>query len=336
MKVVELQTKFGLESLALTERPTPAPGPGQVQVRVRAASLNYRDLLVATGAYDPRIKLPVVPLSDGAGEVTAVGAGVTRLKAGDRVANLFMVDWIEGDLTAEKAVSALGAARDGMLAEYVVLPEHSWVKIPDHLTFDQASTLPCAAVTAWNALVTYNSVKPGDAVLVQGTGGVSLFALQFAHLAGARVIITSSNDEKLARTRALGASDCINYKTTPDWEMPVRELTLGRGVDHVVEVGGPGTLAKSIKAVRTGGTIHLIGVLAGAGTVNPLPLLMKGATLRGIFVGSGAMFETMNRAIARHGMAPVIDRVFPLEEIQAALNHLKSGAHFGKIVIRIG
>jgi NADPH:quinone reductase-like Zn-dependent oxidoreductase len=336
MKVVELQNKFGLESLVVTERPRPEPGPGQVLVRVRAASLNFRDLLLATGAYDPRIKLPFIPLSDGAGEVAAVGDGVTRLRAGDRVANLFMTKWKEGELTSEKAGSALGGAHDGMLAEYVVLSEDAWVKFPDHLTFEQAATLPCAGVTAWNALMTRDPLKPGDTVLVQGTGGVSLFALQFANLAGARVIVTSSNDDKLARTRQFGATDGVNYRKTPDWEIPVRALTGGRGVDQVVEVGGAGTLPKSLKAVRTGGVITLIGILTGgAGTVNPLPLLMKAVMLRGIFVGSGAMFEAMNQAIAQHRLEPVVDRIFPIDQVREALNYLKSGAHFGKIVLRI-
>jgi NADPH:quinone reductase-like Zn-dependent oxidoreductase len=337
MKVVELQNKFGLDSLVVTERPRPEPGPGQALVRIHAVSLNYRDLLVATGAYDPRIKLPLIPLSDGAGDVAAVGDGVTRLKAGDRVANLFMVKWREGELTPEKAASAVGAANDGMLAEYVVLPEQAWVRVPDHLTFEQAATLPCAAVTAWNALMTRDPVKPGDTVLVQGTGGVSLFALQFARLAGARVITTSSSDEKLGRARKMGATDGINYRTTPDWEAPVREATGGRGVDHIVEVGGAGTLPKSLKAVRTGGMISLIGNLTGgAGTVNPLPLLMKGVTLRGIFVGSGAMFVAMNQAIAWHRLEPVVDRVFPFDQVRAALEHLKTGSHFGKVVLRVG
>jgi NADPH:quinone reductase-like Zn-dependent oxidoreductase len=336
MRVVELQNKFVLESLAVTERARPAPGTGQVQVRVRAASLNYRDLLVATGAYDPRIKMPLIPLSDGAGEVAAVGEGVTRLRVGDRVANLFMTKWKEGELTAEKGMSALGAANDGMLAEYVVLSEDAWVRFPDHLTFEQAATLPCAAVTAWNALMTREPVKPGDNVLVQGTGGVSLFALQFARLAGARVIITSSSDEKLARARQLGASEGVNYRTTPDWEVPVRALTGGRGVDHVVEVGGAGTLPKSLKAVRTGGVISLIGVLSGgAGTFNPLPLVMKAVTLRGILVGSGAMFEAMNQAILLHKLEPVVDRTLPFDQVREGLQLLKSGGHFGKIVLRL-
>jgi NADPH:quinone reductase-like Zn-dependent oxidoreductase len=304
---------------------------------VRATSLNFRDLLVATGAYDPKLKFPFIPLSDGAGVIAAVGPGVTRLKVGDRVANLFMPKWVEGDLTPANSQSALGAGNDGMLAEFVVLPEGGVVPIPEHLSFEQAATLPCAAVTAWNALMTPGNLHPGDTVLVQGTGGVSLFALQFARLAGARVILTSSSDEKIERARKLGASDGINYRTSPDWEVRVRELTKGRGVDHIIEVGGAGTLPRSFKAVRTGGLISLIGVLAGgAGQVNPIPVVMKAITLRGVLVGSGAMFEAMNRAISLHRVEPVVDRVFPFEQIREALAYLQSGAHFGKVVLRVG
>jgi NADPH:quinone reductase-like Zn-dependent oxidoreductase len=336
MKAVEIRDRFGLDSVHVVDRPDPTPAPGQVVVRVRACSLNYRDLLVATGAYDPRIPLPRVPLSDGAGEVAAIGSGVTRFKVGDRVAACFMPGWIEGDLTPAKAQSALGGAVDGMAAELVCLPESGLVPIPDHLSFEQAATLPCAAVTAWNALVTLGHVKAGDNVLVQGTGGVSLFALQFARLSGARVIITSSSDDKLARALKLGASDGINYKTTPDWEVPVRQLTGGRGVDHIVEVGGAGTLGRSFKAVRTGGTISLIGVLTGGGgSVNPTPVLMKAILLRGIYVGSRDTFEAMNRALSLHRVQPVVDRVFPLEQIREALTHLQRGAHFGKMVLRV-
>jgi NADPH:quinone reductase-like Zn-dependent oxidoreductase len=336
MKVIELQGKFGLDSLTLAERPQPEPGPGQVLVRVRVTSLNFRDLLVATGSYDPKLKFPFIPLSDGAGEIAAIGQGVTRFKVGDRVANLFMPRWVEGDLTPAKAQSALGAANDGMLAEFVVLPQDGVVAIPEHLSFEQAATLPCAAVTAWNALMTPGNLKPGDTILVQGTGGVSLFALQFAHIAGARVIVTSSRAEKLERARKLGASDGINYRTTPDWEVPARELTAGQGVDHIIEVGGAGTLPKSFKAVRTGGRISLIGVLTGgAGQVNPLPVLMKAVTLQGVYVGSGAMFTAMNQAITQHHLEPIVDRVFPFEQIREALAYLQSGAHCGKIVVRV-
>jgi NADPH:quinone reductase-like Zn-dependent oxidoreductase len=333
MKVVELPT-FTLDSLTVAERPEPAAGPGQVLIRVRACSLNYRDLLIMKGLYNKKLPLPLVPLSDGAGEVAAVGDGVARVKVGDRVAGCFMPAWIDGEPTEAKARSALGGGGIGMLAEYVVLPAEGVVPVPDHLSAEEAATLPCAAVTAWHALVTEGGVKAGDVVLTQGTGGVSLFALQFAKLLGARVIATSSSDAKLERVRQLGASDGINYKTTPEWGARARELT-GSGVDHVVEVGGAGTMPESMRAVRMGGRISLIGVLSGAGQFNPTPVLMKNLRVQGIFVGSREMFEAMNRAIALHQLRPVIDRVFPMSDIRAALRHLESGAHFGKVVIRV-
>jgi NADPH:quinone reductase-like Zn-dependent oxidoreductase len=333
MKVVELHT-FALDSVAVGERPEPRPGPGEVLIRVRACSLNYRDLLIMKGLYNKKLPLPLVPLSDGAGEVTAVGGGVTRVRVGDRVASCFMPAWIDGEPTEAKAKSALGAGGTGMLAEYVVLPAEGVVRVPDHLSDEEAATLPCAAVTAWHALVTEGGVKAGDVVLTQGTGGVSVFALQFAKLLGARVIATSSSDAKLERVRQLGASDGINYKTTPEWGGKARELT-GPGVDHVVEVGGAGTMPESMRAVRMGGRISLIGVLSGAGQFNPTPVLMKNLRVQGIFVGSREMFEAMNRAVALHKMRPVIDRVFPMSEARAALHHMESGAHFGKVVIRV-
>jgi len=333
MKAYEIQQSFGLDSLHLTERPDPRPGPGQVLVRMKAWSLNYRDLLVVKGQYNPRLKLPLIPLSDGVGEVSEVGAGVTRVKVGDRVAGAFMPGWVEGRLTDAKAKSALGGGVDGVLAEYAVLSAEGVVSVPAHLTDEEAATLPCAAVTAWNALVAAGDIHAGDTVLIQGTGGVSLFALQLARLGGAAVIATSSSDAKLARVLQMGAAHGINYKTNPDWEKKVLELTGGTGVDHVVEVGGAGTLPRSLKSVKTGGTISLIGILSGVGEVNPLPILMKSVRVQGIFVGSRQMFEDMNRAIALHRLKPVIDRVFPFSEARAALQHMESAAHFGKIVI---
>jgi NADPH:quinone reductase-like Zn-dependent oxidoreductase len=275
-----------------------------------------------------------VPLSDGAGEVAAVGDGVTRVRAGDRVAGCFMPAWVDGEPTEAKARSALGGGGTGMLAEYVVLPAEGLVRCPDHLSDEEAATLPCAAVTAWHALVTEGGVKAGDVVLTQGTGGVSVFALQFARRLGARVIATSGSDAKLARVVQMGASDGINYKTTPEWGGRARELT-GLGVDHVVEVGGAGTMPESMRAVRMGGRVSLIGVLSGAGQFNPTPVLMKNLRVQGIFVGSREMFEAMNRAIALHKMRPVVDRVFPLSEARAALHHMEGGSHFGKVVIRV-
>ena len=335
MRAYRIHDFAGLEAFRREELPTPKPGPGQVLVRIHATSLNYRDLLVAKGLYSRNLPLPLVPLSDGAGEVVEVGPGVTRVKPGDRVAPIFMQAWIEGGPTEEKAKSALGGAIDGVLAEFVVLGQDRLVPVPDHLSFEEAATLPCAAVTAWHALFGEGSIKPGDTVLVQGTGGVSLFALQFARMAGARVIATSSSDEKLERVRELGASDGINYKTTPDWDRRARELTGGRGVDHVVEVGGAGTLPRSLNAVRMGGRISQIGILSGAGEVNPIPILMKNVHVQGIFVGSRAMFEDMNRAIGLNQLRPVVDRVFDFDEARDALRHMESGGHFGKIVIRV-
>jgi NADPH:quinone reductase-like Zn-dependent oxidoreductase len=335
MKVYEIRDRFGLDALTLAERPQPQPGPHEVLVRIKAAALNYRDLLVVKGQYNPKMPLPRIPCSDAAGEVAAVGPGVTRVKVGQRVAGIFMQKWLSGEVDEAKAKSALGGAIDGLLAEFVVLHEDGLVHVPEHLSFEEAATLPCAAVTAWHGLVTEGRVKPGDSVLVQGTGGVSLFALQFARLAGARVLITSSRDDKLERARALGASEGINYKTTPEWGDKVRALTGGRGVDHIVEVGGAGTLGQSLRAVRMGGQISLIGVLSGAGQANPMPILMKNVRVQGIFVGSREMFEAMNRAIVTHQLRPVVDRVFSFAEAPAAFRHLESGAHFGKICLRM-
>lgn len=333
MKVCELQGGFGIDSLQIVERAEPRPGPGQALVKMRAWSLNYRDLLLVKGQYNPKLKLPFTPLSDGAGEVVAVGEGVTRVKPGDRVAGIFMQTWLEGDVTEAKAGSALGGAIAGVAAEHLLFDADGLVHVPQHLSFEEAATLPCAAVTAWHALVTHGQVKAGDSVLIQGTGGVSIFALQFARLSGARVIATSSSDAKIAKVLQLGASDGINYKSTPEWGKRVRELTDGQGVDHVVEVGGAGTLGESLRAVRMGGNVSLIGILA-AGQFNPIPVLMKSVCVQGIFVGSRVMFEAMNRAIALHRLAPIIDRVFPLGEVRDAFRHMESAAHFGKIVVR--
>jgi NADPH:quinone reductase-like Zn-dependent oxidoreductase len=335
MRAYRLHEFGGPESLVGEELPSPTPGPGQVLVRMRALSLNFRDILLSKGLYNPKLRLPMVPLSDGAGEVAAAGAGVTRFRPGQRVAACFMPGWVDGEINEAKARSALGAESPGVLAEEVILPEEGLVAIPEHLSFAEAATLPCAGVTAWHAVVESGSIKPGDSVLTLGTGGVSIFALQFARLAGARVIATSGSETKLSRALELGASAGINYKTTPDWDKQVRELTSGRGVDQVIEVGGAGTLTRSVRAVRLGGYVALIGVLSGTGDVNPLPILMKGVRLQGIFVGSRAMFEAMNRAIATSGLRPIIDRVFPFDKAVDALKYLESGAHFGKVVIQL-
>ena len=336
MKSFRLHELGGSDALRLDDVPSPTPGPGEVLIRLRAISLNYRDLMVAQGVYNPKARLPLVPVSDGAGEVVATGAGVTRWKPGERVAACFMPGWIDGPPDEAKARSALGAGGLGILAEQAVLPEEGLVPIPGHLSFEEAATLPCAGVTAWNALITSGGLKPGDTVLVQGTGGVSIFALQFSRLSGARVIATSSSDAKLERAARAGASDTINYKTTPEWDKKVRELTGGLGVDHVVEVGGAGTLPKSIRAVRLGGHIALIGVLSGGGgEVNPTPIVMKNVRVQGIFVGSRAMFEAMNRAISVAGLHPVIDRVFEFEQRRKPTSTWRAALHLGKVVVRL-
>lgn len=335
MKVYEIQNSFGLDSLTIAERPDPSPSYGQVLIKVRAVSLNYRDLMVVKGWYDPNIPLPLIPFSDGVGEVVAVGEGVTRVKVGDRVAGIFFQDWIAGKLTAVKTHSALGGAIDGMLAEYVVLHENGLVQAPAHLTDAEAATLPCAAVTAWNALFHSGSLKAGETILVQGTGGVSIFALQFAKIAGARVIATSSSDEKIEKVKQLGAAETINYKQNSQWGKIARELAGGEGVDLVVEVGGAGTLNESLQAVRIGGQISLIGVLSGvSGEISTVSMLMKSARVQGIYVGSREMFEAMNQAISLHQIKPVIDRVFSVSEAREALKYMESGSHFGKICIQ--
>jgi NADPH:quinone reductase-like Zn-dependent oxidoreductase len=335
MRAYEIRDGFGLDHVHHVERPDPQPGPGQVLVEVRAVSLNYRDLLVVKGVYNPRLPLPRIPCSDAAGVVVAVGHGVSRVKVGERVCSLFMPGWVSGELNDAKARSALGGFVDGVLAERIVLPEDGILPTPTHLTDEQAATLPCAALTAWNALCA-GGVKAGDTVLIQGTGGVSLFALQFARLAGARVIGTSSSDAKLERARSLGLSDGINYRANPNWADAVRKLTEGVGVDLVVEVGGAGTLPQSLKAVRLAGTVSLIGILSGAGETSFLPVVMKAVRLQGIYVGSGDQFAAMNRAVTLHRLQPVVDRVFPFAEAVEALRFMESGSHFGKIVLRVG
>jgi NADPH:quinone reductase-like Zn-dependent oxidoreductase len=296
--------------------------------------LNYRDLLIARGQYNPKLKFPRVLGSDAAGEVVAVGESVTNYKSGDRVIGCFMQHWIDGPVSEAAARSTLGSERDGVFSELVVLEAGGLVPIPGDLTFAEAATLPCAALTAWNALAG-GGCGPGKTILVQGTGGVSIFALQLGKALGARALITSSHDEKLVRALALGASAGVNYKSNPEWDKWAREQTGGTGVDLVVEVGGAGTLERSAKAVRQGGHIALIGVLAGGSAFNPIAILMKAITLQGVFVGSRKMFEDMNRVIVRDRIRPVIDRTFPFAEAAWAFRHLESGAHFGKVVIEM-
>jgi NADPH:quinone reductase-like Zn-dependent oxidoreductase len=336
MKAYELQSKSGLDSLTRTERQDPRPGPGQILMRMRAWSLNFRDLSVARGAYGGPAAKGLIPLSDGVGEVIEIGAGVTRVKPGERVAGIFMQGFIAGGITAHALGTALGGAIDGMLAEHVVLSEQGVVPVPAHLTDEEGATLPCAAVTAWNALVREARIKAGDTVVLLGTGGVSLFALQFAKLHGARVILTSSSDEKLDIARRLGADETVNYKARPDWDKAVGELTDGRGADVVVEVGGVGTLDRSVAAVRVGGTVCMIGVLTGtAGTVSTAAILRRHVRVQGIYVGSREMFEEMNRAIASHALRPWIGKSFEFEQARAAYDFLASAAHTGKVTVRI-
>jgi NADPH:quinone reductase-like Zn-dependent oxidoreductase len=278
----------------------------------------------------------VIPLSDGAGEVVAVGEGVMRVRVGDRVAGTFFQDWDAGEISAAVHDTALGGAIDGVLAEYVVLSERGVVRLPDGLTYEEAATLPCAAVTVWNALVERGGLRAGQTVLLLGTGGVSIFGLQIAKMHGARAIITSSSDEKRARAQALGADDGINYKTTPNWEAAVWEKTGKVGVDHVVEVGGAGTLEKSLRAARYGGHVHLIGVLSGFGSqANPWQIVPKNLRVNGIYVGSRQVFENLLQAMAQNRLRPIIDHVFPFAEARAAYEYLKSGSHFGKVVITV-
>ncbi|MEX0745841.1 MAG: NAD(P)-dependent alcohol dehydrogenase [Phycisphaeraceae bacterium] len=336
MRVYQLPKAEGIDDLTLTEAAEPVPQRGQVLVRMRATSLNYRDLMIVEGRYArAQVRPNLVPLSDGAGEVVAVGPDVTRFTPGDRVAGIFHQAWLAGEVSDAILGSALGGDLDGTLTEYRVFEAEGLVHLPSHLSYEEGATLPCAAVTAWNALFGQRRVQPGDTVLTLGTGGVSIFAIQFAHAAGARVIATSSSDEKLDRAAKLGADDLINYKRTPDWDEQVRQLTEGRGVDHVVEVGGAGTLPRSLQAVRRGGQVNVIGLLAGGGEIDPMIVLGRSILMRGIFVGSREMFEVMNRALALRKLRPVIDRVFPFEQAAEAYRHLASGAHLGKVVVTI-
>ncbi len=333
MKAFEIQ-EFGIDSLALVDRDSPHPGEREVLVRMAAASLNYRDYLVVKGVYNPKLKRPMVPLSDGAGVVEETGPGVTRFKKGDRVAPIFMQRWIDGPPTREKNASALGGAIDGVLREVAVFSEEALVASPESLSDLEVAALPCAAVTAWHALFEHTSLAPGESVLIQGTGGVSVFALQFAHAAGLRTIITSSSDAKLVRARQIGAAETLNYNSTPNWETEVRKLTGGLGVDHVIEVGGSDTLPKSLRAVRTGGVVSVIGVLSGGDpTVGPRDLLVNSLRVQGIYVGSRSMFERMNGAIEFHKIKPAIDKIFPWTEYKDALHYMESQSHFGKICL---
>ena len=336
MRVFQIQDDWGMDHLQLATRPDPKPAPGQVLLRMKAASLNFRDLLVPSRGYGSFTgNLPLIPLSDGVGEVVEVGAGVTRVKVGDRACPCFHQGWIAGSPDLERLTRTLGGPVDGTMADLMCLPESGIVRAPAHLTDEEAATLPCAALTAWSALVTYDSLGPGSRVLVQGTGGVALFAIQFAKLFGAHVTVISSSDAKLARAKTLGADVGVNYTTTPEWSKAGREITGGRGFDHIVELGGEKTLPQSLRAIRPGGTLSMIGVLSGSSLAAPLGLVVtRQVRLQGVTVGHRDSFEAMVRALDQHKLKPVIDRVFEFAELKDAMAYLKSGAHYGKICIR--
>jgi NADPH:quinone reductase-like Zn-dependent oxidoreductase len=335
MRVYQVEDDWSVDNLKLADRPEPNAGPGEVRIKMLASALNYRDLLVPQRGYGSRMKpLPLIMLSDGVGCVDQVGEGVDSLRLGERVCPLFFQSWLSGEPDNARLGMSLGCEMDGTMAQYMVLPANGVALVPAHLDHNEVATLPTAGVTAWRAIVTEGRVKPGDTVLIQGTGGVSLFALQFAKMLGARVICTSSSDEKLLRARTLGADETINYLSTPEWGKTARTIADGIGVDHVVEVGGQRTLPQSLRAVRPGGTISMIGVLAGSQLDISLGLIVtRHIRLQGITVGSGDDFRTMVRAISQQGMRPVVDRVYGFEQLHQALQHLASGKHFGKICI---
>ena len=337
MKVFQIEHDWSMEHLRLSTRPDPSPGPGEVLLRMRAASLNYRDLVVPMRGYGQFTgTLPLIPLSDGVGDVVATGPGVTRVRVGERCCPMFNQHWVSGEPSMERiATGSLGGPIDGTMAEYMCLPEGGVVKAPAHLSDIEAATLPCAALTAWSALVTYDRLGPGSRVLVQGTGGVALFALQFAKLMGCHVTVISSSDEKIERVRALGADATLNYARVPEWYKATREITGGAGYDHIVELGGEKTLSQSLRCVRPGGTLSMIGVLSGGAMSAPLGLVVtRQVRLQGITVGHRDGMEAMVRAIEQHGLKPVVDRVFAFDALKEAMAHLKSGAHFGKICIQ--
>lgn len=329
MKALEIQT-FGLAGLKSVVRPDPKLiFPNEVLVKIKAVSLNYRDLMMAKGEYNPRQPLPLIPCSDGAGEVISVGSKVTAFKAGDKVAGLLAQTWLSGEPSKEYARSLLGGPLDGMLSEYRVFPESGLIKAPDYLSYEEIATLPCAALTAWRALFIEAHLKAGDTVLLQGTGGVALFALQFAKIAGARVVLISSSDEKLERARQMGADQLINYRKTPEWSE-------GLQVDLILELGGGETLPQSLKAIKFGGQINLIGRLGGGhANVDLVSIFMRDICLQGVFVGNKKDFEAMNLALDQHRIRPVIDRVFELGQAPEAFAYLESAQHMGKIVIKI-
>lgn len=337
MRVFQVSQDWSIEHLQMASMPDRWPSPGEVRVKMRAAALNFRDLIIPTRGYGKRMKaLPLVVLSDGVGMIDAVGEGVNRVQVGDRVCPIFYQTWLDGSPNAERMQSSLGCEQDGTMTTQLVVPQEGVSRVPAYLSDYEAATLPTAGVTAWRSLITEGRLKRGDTVLLQGTGGVSLFALQIAKSFGAIVIITSSSDKKLARARALGADYLINYKTDQQWWRTVRDCTGGVGVDHVVEVGGADTLAQSVRAVRTGGTISLIGVLSGSEPTVPLgQIVTRHIRLHGITVGSREDFEAMASHFDKTKLQPVVDRIFPFEALHSAMQYLASGEHFGKICLRI-
>jgi NADPH:quinone reductase-like Zn-dependent oxidoreductase len=338
MRAYQILPGDGIDGLQCVDFPDRELGTGEVRVRVRAVSLNYRDLMVAGGNYLVNVDDPLVPCSDGAGEVLAVGAGVSRVRVGDRVAASFFPYWQDGPASAEKIRHALGGDIDGMLAEEVVLSEEALVTIPPGMSFVDASTMPCAGVTVWNAIFeSSNAIRPGDTVLLLGTGGVSVLGLQLARAAGLRTIITSSSDEKLQRARELGAHHTINYRTLPEWQEEVLRLTQGAGANVVLEVGGQGTVNRSVASTAMGGSVAIIGGVSGfGGEVNPTSLLAGAKRMVGIYVGSRSMLEKVLRFADTTGLQPVVDRVFTFDQAKEAYRHMESGSHFGKVVIAVG
>ncbi len=336
MKAFQLQNSFGLENLKLVELPEPSPKAGEILVKMKAVSLNYRDFLMVSGKYNPKQKLPLIPLSDGAGEVVAIGEGVTTWKVGDRVMGAFSQGWLYGAPSRNTLKTTLGGPLDGTLCEYRIFPEYGVVATPEHLNDLEASTLPCAGLTAYSAIFPFGNIGPADTIVVLGTGGVSIFALQFAKILGARVIVTSSQNDKLERAKQLGADETINYNEKQNWEKEVLKLTNMKGADLVIEVGGAGTLSKSIACTRPWGIISLIGVLAGGeSNLSLFPVLMQGIRIQGVIVGNRQDFENMNRVLSAHKMKPVVSQTFPFEKAVEAIQYLKDGKHFGKVCISI-
>jgi NADPH:quinone reductase-like Zn-dependent oxidoreductase len=335
MRVFQIEGEWGMDHLKLSTRPDPTPGPGQVLVKMRASSLNYRDLVVPDRGYGNHTgTLPLIPVSDGAGVVSAIGPGVKRVAVGDRVCPTYFQRWTGGEPNLERLTQSLGGPIDGTMAEFMCLPEEGVVKVPDYLSDTEAASLPCAALTAWSALVTTSNTRPGDRVLVQGCGGVALFAVAFAKMLGAHVTVISSSEERIARVKTLGADATVNYRETPEWAKATRDITAGNGYDLILELGGEKTLPQSLRCIRPGGTIAMIGILSGSAMATSLGLIItRQVRLQGVTVGHRDGFEAMLRAMAQHRIQPVVDRVFAFEELKEAMAYLKSGAQFGKVCI---